>query len=122
MLLDSNVVIYAARPEPEFEAVRQFIERHAPFVSAITVVETLGYHRLGVAERAALDAFFDAAVVLPVSDAVVGEAVRLRQQRRMSLGDALIAGTALAHRLRLVTRNTSDFVDVAGLDLLDPLP
>jgi toxin FitB len=39
----------------------------------------------------------------------------------MSLGDALIAATALAHQLTLVTHNTKDFEWVTGLALLDPL-
>jgi len=39
----------------------------------------------------------------------------------MSLGDALIAGTALVHGRRLVTRNTTDFDRIAGLIVLDPL-
>ena len=54
--------------------------------------------------------FFRAARVLPIDQAVLNRAVELRQQRRMTLGDALIAGTALVHGLRLATRNTADFV------------
>ena len=38
----------------------------------------------------------------------------------MTLGDALVAGTALAHNLTLVTRNTTDFAWIAGLTLLNP--
>jgi predicted nucleic acid-binding protein len=38
----------------------------------------------------------------------------------MTLGDALVAGTALIHNLTLVIRNTSDFDWVAGLSLLNP--
>ena len=38
----------------------------------------------------------------------------------MTLGDALVAGTALAHDLTLVTRNTSDFDWISDLSLLDP--
>ena len=57
----------------------------------------------------------------PLTQPVLDEAVRLRQQRRMSLGDALIAATALVHGLRLVTRNVDDFRWVDGLNLLNPL-
>jgi len=39
----------------------------------------------------------------------------------MSLGDAIIAGTALAYDLTLVTRNTEDFQWIDGLSLLNPL-
>ena len=119
MLLDSNIIIYAARPE--HEALRRFIEEHAPSVSAVSYVETLGYHRLGDEERQFLEAFFTAADVLPLTQPVLDDAVRLRQQRRMSLGDAMMAATALVHGLRLVTRNVDDFRWIDGLDLLNPL-
>jgi predicted nucleic acid-binding protein len=33
--------------------------------------------------------------------------------------DALIAATALVHRLKLVTRNTADFAPM-GVDLINP--
>jgi toxin FitB len=38
----------------------------------------------------------------------------------MSLGDALVAGTALVHGLTLVTRNVDDFQWIQGLSLLNP--
>jgi toxin FitB len=44
MLLDSNIIIYAALPE--YGVLQDFIEKHAPAVSAISRVEVLGYHLL----------------------------------------------------------------------------
>lgn len=38
----------------------------------------------------------------------------------MTLGDALVAGTALAYSCMLITRNTSDFDWVPGLALFNP--
>ena len=67
-----------------------------------------------------MEEFFRLARVLPLSQAVLDQAVALRQQRKMSLGDALIAGTALVHGLTLVTRNVDDFQWVQGLTLLNP--
>ena len=91
-----------------------------PF-SAISVVEVLGFHRLTKEDRVHFEEFFRASRVLPVSDEVVEAAVRLRQTRRMSLGDALIAGTALVYNLTLVTGNTDDFSWVDRLRLHNPL-
>jgi hypothetical protein len=119
MLLDSNIIIYAA--QPEHTALRQFIADHAPAVSVISYIEVLGYHRLSEEEQQFLERFFHAAEVLSLSDAVVQWAIRLRQRRRMTLGDAIVAGTAVAHGRILVTHNTDDFRWISEIKLLDPL-
>ena len=118
MLVDSNILIYAA--QPEHPRLRQFIADHAPAVSAVSYVEVLGYHQLDDEEQQYLEAFFRLAQVLPLSQVVLDQAVALRQQRKMSLGDALVAGTALVHGLTLVTRNVKDFQWIQGLLLLNP--
>jgi predicted nucleic acid-binding protein len=100
MLIDSNIIIYATKPE--HNTIRQFIAEHAPAVSAVSYVEVLGYHKLAAQERALLEAFFAAATVVALSQPVLDQAVKLRQLRRMSLGDALVAGTALTHNLTAV--------------------
>jgi len=118
MLLDSAIILYAA--QPKYDELRRFIRERSPAVSAVSYVEVLGYHRLTEQEREYFELSFSAASVLPISDAVLKQAVRLRQTRIMSLGDALQAGTALAHGLTLVTRNTKDFDWIDGLALFDP--
>jgi toxin FitB len=100
--------------------LRQFIADHAPAVSAVSYVEVLGYHHLDAEERQYLEEFFRLAQVFPLSQAVLDQAVALRQQRKMSLGDALVAGTALVHELTLVTRNIEDFRWIQGLTLVNP--
>jgi predicted nucleic acid-binding protein len=117
-LLDSNIIIYAS--QPEHGDLRRFIAEQAPAVSAVSYVEVLGYHGLSDAERQHFKAFFSAATVLPLSQPVLDEAVRLQQHRRMALGDSLVAATCLVHALTLVTRNTSDFTWITDLPLLNP--
>ena len=41
--------------------------------------------------------------MFPISDEIIQKASALRQQKKISLGDALIAATALIHGLTLVT-------------------
>jgi toxin FitB len=119
MLIDSNIIIYAA--QPQHTVLRQWIAQHVPVVSAISYVEVLGYHKLTVAEKQALELFFSLATILPLNQPVLEEAVHLRQQQKISIGDALVAATCLVHRLTLVTHNTKDFTWIAGLTVFDPL-
>ena len=118
MLLDSNIIIYAAQVENVM--LREFIAKHEPVVSALSYVETLGYHRLQEIEKQFLEEFFTVSLILPISQAVIEEAVKLRQIQKMSLGDAIIAATALSYNYQLVTRNIKDFQWIEGLKLLNP--
>ena len=119
MLLDSNILIYAALGEND--AVVKFVERNAPLVSDISRVEVLGFHRITTAEVEFLNAFFASTTPIAITDGIINEAIKLRQQRKMTLGDSLIAATALTNSLTLVTRNTKDFKWIEALTLIDPL-
>lgn len=118
-LIDSNLIVYASLPE--HEKLRDYIRRSAPLVSIVGKIETLGYHNLSAGEQQYLNVFFSAATLLPISEKVAEEAIQLRQQRSMTLGDALIAGTAICHDLRIATHNISDFTWITGLNVFDPL-
>jgi toxin FitB len=119
MLVDSNIIIYAA--EPGFDAIRCFVAQNKPVVSVISKVEVLGYHLLQPENKQKLEKLFKILPVLPVSEDIIDKAVTLRQQRKMSLGDSLIAATALIYDLTLVTANVKDFFLIEGLGVLNPL-
>lgn len=119
ILADSNLLILASKGS--HPKLARFLVDQAPVFSAVSYVETLGYHALKPAEQSYLEQFFLGSVVLPINDPVLHEAVRLRQTRKMALGDALIAGTALVHGCKLATRNVRDFHWISGLDVVDPL-
>lgn len=67
-----------------------------------------------------LEVFIDTCRVLPLDELVVQQTILLRQHHRSKLPDAIIAATALAHGLPLLTRNISDFSAVLGLQVLNP--
>ncbi|WP_133513251.1 type II toxin-antitoxin system VapC family toxin [Candidatus Thiosymbion oneisti] len=119
MLLDSNIIIYSF--PPEFRNIQAVVSKRDTWCSAISYVETLGYHKLSEDEKHYLQRLFDTISVLPITQAIISTAVEIRQQRKMSLGDAIVAATALEHRQTLVTRNIKDFDNVEGLKVIDPL-
>ena len=118
ILLDSNIIIYAT--QPEYAALRDWISERDVAVSALSYVEVLGYHRIKAAERDLLEEFFRNCPMIPISQFVLDRAVSLRQRRKMTLGDAIIAGTALFHDLVLVTRNIQDFEWIEQLAITNP--
>jgi toxin FitB len=118
MLLDSNIIIYASQVENEF--LREFIAENSPYVSALSYLEVLGYHQLNDEDKTYFEEFFNASQILPVSQAIIEQAVRLKQIKKMSLGDAIIAGTALVYNLTIVTRNIDDFRWINEFKLLNP--
>lgn len=118
MLLDSNIIIYAVQPKNEF--LRELIANNSPYISAISYLEVLGYHQLTDTDKKYFEDFFKASQILSISQVVISQAVTLRQRKKMSLGDALIAGTALVYDLTIVTRNVADFSWITELKLLNP--
>ena len=119
MILDSNIIIHSGRPE--YPGLRRLIASQSPVASAISLIEVLGYHKITPREQSHFEAFFAAVVVLPVSEAVIAKAVALRQTRKLSLGDALVAATALVYGKKLLTQNLKDFTGISGLTVSNPL-
>jgi len=118
MLLDSNIIIYAS--QAEHPQIRDFISEQDIEVSALSYLEVLGYHLLTEESRLYFEEFFRIVEVFPISQAVLDRAVALRQMRRMTLGDAIIAATALVYDRTLVTRNIEDFEWIGELILINP--
>ena len=72
-------------------------------------------------DRRSLEQFFQMAETFPLTETVVQSAIDLRKRRKMSLGDSIVAGTAIVHGRTLATRNTEDFRWIQEIDLVDPL-
>ncbi|OQY54013.1 MAG: hypothetical protein B6245_21960 [Desulfobacteraceae bacterium 4572_88] len=81
MLLDSNIVIYAA--ESACDNIRIFIAKHHPVVSVIAKVEVLGYHRLSGENRQKLERLFRLMPISSLSDEIADRAICLRQTRNV---------------------------------------
>jgi len=119
ILADSNLIIYAA--SGKYSSLIEWFAENKPVVSAVTLVEVLGYHKLKADEKEVLESLFAELSVIYPSIEVFQKAIELRQQRKVSVSDALIAATAMIQSLTLATHNTSDFDWVDGMDVIDPL-
>lgn len=77
--------------------------------------------RLQPEEQAALEALLDALEIIYPSPATFEIALQLRQRRKLTLGDALIAATCIEHGFTLATHNTADFDWLNEINIIDPL-
>ena len=136
ILLDTNVVSEVMRPAPEPKVLEWLDALPAAdvWISAVTVGEIrLGIALLpdgqrkerlaGLAEAMFQEDFADSCLSydMPAAAAYAGiVATRIRLGRPISVEDAQIAAIARSGGLDLATRNTKDFSDIDGLQLMNP--
>lgn len=89
-------------------------------ISVITHIEVLGWYGINEDQLKRLTSFMDDAIIYPLEDAYVNRTIQLRQHYKIKLPDAVIAATALVEGLILITRNTGDFKNIAGLKVINP--
>jgi len=119
LLLDSNTIIYLETPQYHHQ-IKNLIRNEMCYASSISVPEVLGYSDLLPQQKSFFESFFAKVSIYSVDNTIIWEAARLRQIRKLSLGDAIIAATVIVHDLTLVTANTKDFKKF-GLTLINPL-
>lgn len=136
IILDTNVLSELMRSQPDPQVVEWFARQNAAtfYVTAITRSEILlGIALLPAGKRR--DALADAADMmfqedftgncLPFDESCTNLYASIVANRRRSgfsitTEDAQIAAIALSRKLPLATRNTKDFLHIAGLSLYNP--
>ena len=111
MLVDTDVLIDHVR------GARTLVSsRHEVAYSIITRCELFAGTR---ADQNAIRQFLAPFEEMPLDRQIAERAGRLRREG-LKIADAVIAATALEHRLTLMTRNHRDFERVRGLKLRSP--
>ncbi len=116
ILLDTSIIIQSLRLQYQLSADHEY------FASDITLAEL--YAGKSIWESAKKKAILDEVVAnlqcLPTSLQICQLAGQISATQRLGLPDALIAATAIKHKLPLATLNTKDFQRVKQLQLADP--
>lgn len=88
--------------------------------SAVTKIEVLGWLNATEHQLKPLNAFMKMATILPINETVINQTIKIRQTKKIGLGDAIIAATALAHNFTIITNNEKDFKNIDGLKVINP--
>ena len=110
MIFDTNILIYLSK----YTLKPELLINNETAISVITKIEALGYNFQNVEEYQLLADICDALTIIPLSDDVANETIRLRKQYRIKLPDAIIYSTALVTNLPLLTNNINDFKSLDG--------
>ena len=120
-LIDTNAIIEflgGVLPDTGNAALQAIVDVDTHHLSVINQIELLGFNG-PPDEMEVLEAFVAASTVLALSEAIVRKTIEIRKNYRVKLPDAIIAATALIHDLTVITRNTSDFDGIDGVEVLN---
>ena len=120
-LIDTNTVIdyLASRIHVKGMGFMDSIINDIPNISIITKIELLGFNTAHE-HFLLLTSFVGDASVLSLTDEVAEICIALRWGHKIKLPDAIIAATALAYDMSLLTRNVSDFKNISDLKVINP--
>ncbi len=118
-LIDTNVVIYALENKLS-PAGAAFLAKLPPVISDITRIELLGWPNATKEQLEPVKAFMAKATLVTITEAVILKTIEIKQTQKIKLGDAIIAATAMVRGFTIVTRNTDDFKNIPGLEVIDP--
>jgi len=121
-LIDSNILIdYAANRIPYKGSyfIEEIFENQF-IISVIAKIEVLGFNDFPH-KMEAMENFVGLAQLIPLNERIIKQTIDLRRKyKKLKLGDAIIAATALVYHLTLLTRNINDFKNIENLYLINP--
>lgn len=89
-------------------------------ISIVTKIEVLGFDEIPLKMKI-VEEFLSEAELFYIDDKVIEQTISLRKKhKKLKLGDAIIAATAMVNNFNIITRNIKDFQNIEGLLCLNP--
>lgn len=117
-LVDPNAIIDAQMgriPKKGIQFLGNIINENF-IISFITYIEILGFKDVPQTTQD----FMGLANVIQIDKTIINTCIELRKRKKIKLPEAIIADTALANNLTLISRNTKDFDNISGLNYINP--
>ena len=116
LLVDTNIILYATVYNDDI--AKELLKENSIFISDITEIELLGYHRLSDNEHAILSDFITTLTVIPVNTIIKENAIELRRHYALKTPDSIIAATALYLDCFLITADKK-LQKIDGLQVIE---
>ncbi|NCO56542.1 MAG: type II toxin-antitoxin system VapC family toxin [Bacteroidetes bacterium] len=119
ILLDSNIIIYAA--SEHHKSLRDLLKNYESCCSIISQLEVLGFPKITTEQTKFFEAMFKLMDILPITEELIKQAISYRKRYNMSVADAIIAATAKIYNAKLYTNNEKDFKNIKDISIVNPI-
>ncbi len=83
-------------------------------ISIVKKIEVLGFDEIPLKMKI-VEEFLSQAELFYIDDKVIEQTISLRKKhKKIKLGDAIIAATAMVNNFTIITRNIKDFQNIEG--------
>lgn len=120
LLIDTSIVIDYLRQKDKGSTIQVNLERKFKLFASI-ITHTESYSGKSIWEKSQakeiLKKLLAGIQILPTTEEISEKAGEIRAKYNTSLADAIVAATAIHHKLTLATLNVNDFAKIKGLNL-----
>ena len=104
IFIDTNICIYLLNGDI---VLAELLQGQAIYISIITEMELYAYHGNNSSALRILDEFIQSVKVINIEEKVKTKAIEVRAKSKLKLPDSIIAGSALAYNLPLITADSA---------------
>lgn len=114
VFIDTNICIYLLNGDV---AIADMLQGQNLFISIITEIELSSYQNYNSLDTETLNAFLQTVTIINIQEKIKIKTIETRKKTKIKLPDCIIAASALAYDLPLITADKG-FKKVQNLDLI----